>query len=118
MSCLLYTSMHDAIIEANYWNAENVMYQATDSRTISALGAYYSAYGRCGEESAFGVNVYRAIGIPARQIYTPVSYTHLDVYKRQALWFSALPHVEAAIRQQSLPQPRPQEKQQLQMQPQ
>ena len=32
-------SMHDAIIEANYWNAENVMYQATDSRTISALGA-------------------------------------------------------------------------------
>ena len=56
-------SMHDAIIEANYWNAENVMYQATDSRTISALGAYYSAYGRCGEESAFGVNVYRAIGI-------------------------------------------------------
>ena len=46
-------SMHDAIIEANYWNAENVMYQATDSRTISALGAYYSAYGRCGEESGF-----------------------------------------------------------------
>ena len=70
-------SMHDAIIEANYWNAENVMYQATDSRTISALGAYYSAYGRCGEESAFGVNVYRAIGIPARQIYTP-RWAHCD----------------------------------------
>lgn len=69
--------MHDAIIEANYWNAENVMYQATDSRTISALGAYYSAYGRCGEESAFGVNVYRAIGIPARQIYTP-RWAHCD----------------------------------------
>ena len=70
-------TMHDAIIEANYWNAENVMYQATDSRTISALGAYYSAYGRCGEESAFGVNVYRAIGIPARQIYTP-RWAHCD----------------------------------------
>ena len=53
------------------------MYQATDSRTISALGAYYSAYGRCGEESAFGVNVYRAIGIPARQIYTP-RWAHCD----------------------------------------
>ncbi len=70
-------SMHDAIIETNYWNAENVMYQLTDSRTISALGAYYSAYGRCGEESNFGVNVYRALGIPARQIYTP-RWAHCD----------------------------------------
>lgn len=70
-------SMHDAIIEANYWNAENVMYQLTDSRTISALGAYNSAYGRCGEESNFGVNVFRAIGIPARQIYTP-RWAHCD----------------------------------------
>lgn len=70
-------SMHDAIIEANYWNAENVMYQLTDARTISALGAYNSAYGRCGEESAFGVNVYRAVGIPARQIYTP-RWAHCD----------------------------------------
>ena len=70
-------NMHDAIIETNYWNAENVMYQATDGRTISALGAYYSAYGRCGEESAFGVNVYRAVGIPARQIYTP-RWAHCD----------------------------------------
>ena len=70
-------SMHDAVIEANYWNAENVMYQATDARTISALGAYRSAYGRCGEESAFGVNVFRALGIPARQIYTP-RWAHCD----------------------------------------
>lgn len=70
-------SMHDAILEANYWNAENVMYQATDSRTISAMGAYRSAYGRCGEESAFGVNVFRAIGVPARQIYTP-RWAHCD----------------------------------------
>ncbi len=70
-------TMHDAVIEANYWNAENVMYQATCSRTISAMGAYRSAYGRCGEESAFGVNVFRAIGIPARQIYTP-RWAHCD----------------------------------------
>ena len=70
-------SMHDAIIEINYWNAENVMYQLTDIRTISALGAYYSAYGRCGEESNFGVNVYRAMGIPSRQIYAP-KWSHCD----------------------------------------
>ena len=53
------------------------MYQATDARTISALGAYRSAYGRCGEESAFGVNVFRSVGIPARQIYTP-RWAHCD----------------------------------------
>lgn len=70
-------SMHDAIIEINYWNTENVMYQLTDIRTISALGAYYSAYGRCGEESNFGVNAYRAMGIPARQIYAP-KWSHCD----------------------------------------
>ena len=70
-------SMREAILEANYWNAENVMYQATDGRTISAMGAYRSAYGRCGEESAFGVNVFRALGIPARQIYTP-RWAHCD----------------------------------------
>lgn len=70
-------SMHDAILEANYWNAEQVTYQATDERTISALGAFRSAYGRCGEESAFGVNVLRAVGIPARQIYTP-RWAHCD----------------------------------------
>lgn len=70
-------SMHDAILELNYWNAEHVTYQATDERTISALGAFSSAYGRCGEESAFGVNVFRAVGIPARQIYTP-RWAHCD----------------------------------------
>ena len=67
----------DAVIEANYWCAEQVMYQATDTRTISALGAYQSGYGRCGEESAFAVNVFRALGIPARQIYTP-RWAHCD----------------------------------------
>ena len=69
--------MRQAILETNYWCAEHVMYQSTDSRTISALGAYRSGYGRCGEESAFGVNVLRAVGIPARQIYTP-RWAHCD----------------------------------------
>ena len=70
-------SAHDAIIEVNYWNAEQVMYQSTDDRTISAMGAYNSGYGRCGEESAFGVNAFRSVGIPARQIYTP-RWAHCD----------------------------------------
>jgi len=70
-------SARDAVIEVNYWNAEQVMYQATDERTISALGAYRSGYGRCGEESTFGVNAFRSVGIPARQIYTP-RWAHCD----------------------------------------
>lgn len=67
----------EAVLETNYWNAEHVAYQSTDERTISALGAYRSTFGRCGEESAFAVNVFRAVGIPARQIYTPL-WAHCD----------------------------------------
>lgn len=70
-------SCREATIEINYWNAENLTYQSTDPRTISALGAYHSCYGRCGEESAFAVNVLRALGIAARQIYTP-RWAHCD----------------------------------------
>ncbi|MDL2248430.1 transglutaminase [Tyzzerella sp. OttesenSCG-928-J15] len=70
-------SAYDAVIEANYWNAENMEYQAADRRTKSAITAFRSTYGRCGEESTFGVNVFRAIGIPARQIYTP-RWAHCD----------------------------------------
>ncbi len=70
-------SAREAILEVNYWNAENVTYQSTDSRTISPINAYRSAYGRCGEESAFSVNVFRAIGIPARQVYIP-RWAHCD----------------------------------------
>ena len=67
----------DAVLAVNYWNAEHVTYQSTDTRTISPLGAYRSAYGRCGEESTFAVNVFRSVGIPARQVYTPF-WAHCD----------------------------------------
>ncbi|MCH5163390.1 MAG: transglutaminase [Clostridiales bacterium] len=70
-------SMHDAIVEVNYFNAENVMYIWTDYRTMSAINTYKTAYGRCGEESVFAVNVFRALGIPARQVYTP-RWAHCD----------------------------------------
>ncbi len=36
-----------------------------------------SAYGRCGEQSTFTVAALRAIGIPARQVYTP-RWAHTD----------------------------------------
>lgn len=70
-------SAREAILTINEWNAEQVCYRATDERTISALGAWRSGFGRCGEESTFAVNVLRAAGIPARQVYTP-RWAHCD----------------------------------------
>ncbi len=70
-------TMSQAVIELNYWNAENVTYRNTDFRTMSALATYNSTFGRCGEESVFAVNVFRSLGIPARQVYTP-RWAHCD----------------------------------------
>ena len=70
-------SAREAILAINFWNAEQVCYRATDERTISALGAWRSGFGRCGEESTFAVNALRAAGIPARQVYTP-RWAHCD----------------------------------------
>ncbi len=70
-------SVREAILAVNLWNAEQVCYRATDARTISALGAQRSGFGRCGEESAFAVNALRAAGLPARQVYTP-RWAHCD----------------------------------------
>ncbi len=70
-------SMKDAIIDINYWCASEATYQATDDRTISPIGVYKSGFGRCGEESTFGVTVLRSVGIPARQVYAP-RWSHCD----------------------------------------
>ncbi len=67
----------EAALEINYWNAAQVRYRATDFQTRSALQIYRSGYGRCGEESVFAVNVLRALGIPARQVYVP-RWSHCD----------------------------------------
>lgn len=70
-------SMYEAILEVNYWCAENVTYKSTDDRTSSPLSLLKCAYGRCGEESTFAVTALRSMGIPARQIYTP-RWSHCD----------------------------------------
>lgn len=69
--------MEAAILEANYWCAEEATYQATDDRTISAEAVYRNGIGRCGEESVFTVNALRSIGIPARQVYAH-RWAHCD----------------------------------------
>lgn len=70
-------SVQEAVLEINYWCAENGSYEASDLRTISPLTLYRSGKGRCGEESVFAVTAFRSVGIPARQVYTP-RWAHCD----------------------------------------
>ena len=70
-------TMYGAVLEINHWCHEHVSYQPSDSRTSSPLMTMRSAIGRCGEESTFTVSALRAVGIPARQVYTP-RWAHTD----------------------------------------
>ncbi|MBR6282945.1 MAG: transglutaminase domain-containing protein [Muribaculaceae bacterium] len=70
-------SMSEAVLEVNHWCHEHVTYRPTDARTSSPLYTIRTAYGRCGEESTLLVAALRAVGIPARQVYTP-RWAHTD----------------------------------------
>lgn len=70
-------NMYDAVLEVNHWCHEHVTYAPSDARTKSPLVTMRSATGRCGEESTFTVAALRAVGIPARQVYTP-RWAHTD----------------------------------------
>ncbi len=70
-------TMEQAILEVNHWCHEYVTYQPSDARTHSPLQSMSSCIGRCGEESTFTAAALRAIGIPARQVYTP-RWAHTD----------------------------------------
>ena len=70
-------SMEQAVLEVNHWCHEHVTYKPSDSRTSSPLASMKTATGRCGEESTYTVAALRAIGIPARQVYTP-RWAHTD----------------------------------------
>ena len=70
-------TMREAVLEVNHWCHEKVTYTPSDIRTSSPLATVRTAYGRCGEESTFTVAALRAVGIPARQVYTP-RWAHTD----------------------------------------
>lgn len=70
-------SMEEAALEVNHWCHEHVAYRAADARTSAPLATMRTSLGRCGEESTFAVTALRAIGIPARQCYTP-RWAHCD----------------------------------------
>lgn len=70
-------SMEQAALEVNHWCHEYVAYRAADIRTSAPLATMRTSLGRCGEESTFTVTAMRAVGIPARQCYTP-RWAHCD----------------------------------------
>ncbi|MDR2408259.1 MAG: transglutaminase domain-containing protein, partial [Bacteroidales bacterium] len=70
-------SMYEAALEVNHWCHEKVTYKGTDTRTSSPLALIKTSWGRCGEESTFTTMALRAVGIPARQCYTP-RWVHTD----------------------------------------
>lgn len=70
-------NMYDAALEVNHWCHEHVDYQPSDARTSAPLATLRTSYGRCGEESTLTVTAMRAVGIPARQCYTP-RWAHCD----------------------------------------
>ena len=70
-------TMEDAALEVNHWCHEHVAYRAADARTSAPLATMRTSLGRCGEESTFTVTALRAVGIPARQCYTP-RWAHCD----------------------------------------
>lgn len=70
-------SLHDAALEVNHWCHEKATYVPTDARTSSPMATMLTGEGRCGEESTFTVSAMRAVGIPARQVYTP-RWAHTD----------------------------------------
>lgn len=70
-------SMTEAALEVNHWCHEKATYRPSDARTSSPLATVRTTFGRCGEESTFGVAAMRSVGIPARQVYTP-RWAHTD----------------------------------------
>ncbi|MDR1884477.1 MAG: transglutaminase domain-containing protein [Prevotella sp.] len=70
-------TMEQAALEVNHWCHEKVTYRGTDGRTSSPLALVKTSWGRCGEESTFTTAALRAVGIPARQCYTP-RWVHTD----------------------------------------
>ena len=69
--------MEQAILEINHWCHEMATYAPSDARTSSPLATIRKGLGRCGEESVLTVSALRAVGIPARQVYTP-RWAHTD----------------------------------------
>ena len=70
-------TMEQAALDINHWCHEMATYHPSDARTSSPLATIRKGTGRCGEESVLAVAALRAVGLPARQVYTP-RWAHTD----------------------------------------
>jgi hypothetical protein len=70
-------SMTDAALEVNHWCHEVATYKPSDGRDQDPLTTIRAGLGRCEEEMILAIDALRAVGIPARQCYTPF-WAHQD----------------------------------------
>jgi hypothetical protein len=65
------TSMTEAALEVNKWCGERVKYKPNAPRDQGPLQTLKSGWGRCEEMVIVHIDACRAVGIPAREAYTP-----------------------------------------------
>jgi hypothetical protein len=64
-------TLEEAAIEANRWASERVRFVQTQRRDQGPFETLTSGYGRCEEMMIVYIDACRAIGVPARQAWTP-----------------------------------------------
>ena len=65
------SSAEEVAIAVNRWCGERVKYRPNQRRDQGPLETWSSGWGRCEEMTIFYISALRAVGVPARQAYTP-----------------------------------------------
>ncbi len=65
------TTLSEVVLEVNRWCGENVRFQQTQRRDQGPFETLASGYGRCEEMMIVAIDACRAVGVPARQAWTP-----------------------------------------------
>ena len=64
-------SAEEVAIAVNRWCGERIKYKPNQRRDQGPLETWSSGWGRCEEMTIFYISALRALGVPARQAYTP-----------------------------------------------
>ncbi len=70
-------SMEQAVLEVNHWCHERATFEPSSGRDQDPLTTIRAGLGRCEEEMILVIAALRAVGLPARQCYTPY-WAHCD----------------------------------------
>jgi hypothetical protein len=79
-------SMAEAELEVNRWCGERVKFKPTQRRDQGPLETLKSGYGRCEEMMIVHLSACRAVGIPARQVWTPYWATGDNNHAWSEVW--------------------------------